>query len=57
MGDEDQPAAAARLAEQAGWDRELLALEVADLSELGIDLSTLGFEAAEIDALLNARHP
>jgi DNA modification methylase len=43
-----------RLAEQAGWDRELLALEVADLSELGVDIASLGFEAAEIDALLRA---
>jgi ParB-like nuclease domain len=37
-----------RLAEQAGWDREMLALEVADLAEFGIDLGTLGFEAAEL---------
>jgi DNA modification methylase len=43
-----------RLAEQAGWDKELLALEVADLSELGVDLVSLGFEAAEIDALLRS---
>jgi ParB-like chromosome segregation protein Spo0J len=46
-----------RLAEQAGWDRELLALEVADLSELGVDLETLGFEAAEIDKLLRGDAP
>ena len=38
-----------RLAEQAGWDREMLALEVADLADFGIDLATLGFEAAELD--------
>ena len=44
-----------RLAEQAGWDKELLALEAADLSELGVDLASLGFEAAEIDALLERR--
>jgi DNA modification methylase len=43
-----------RLAEAAGWDRELLALEVADLDAMGVDLGTLGFEAAEIDALLSA---
>jgi DNA modification methylase len=43
-----------RLAEAAGWDRELLALEAADLSDMGVDLASLGFEAAEIDALLNA---
>ncbi|MCT8329355.1 site-specific DNA-methyltransferase [Albidovulum sediminis] len=43
-----------RLAEQAGWDRELLALEAGDLAGLGIDLASLGFEAGEVDALLNA---
>ena len=41
-----------RLAEQAGWDRELLALELGDLADLGIDLGDLGFEGAELDALL-----
>jgi DNA modification methylase len=46
-----------RLAEAAGWDREMLALEAADLSELGVDLSPLGFEAAEIDALLKTGAP
>ncbi|WBL32173.1 DNA methyltransferase [Sinirhodobacter sp. HNIBRBA609] len=46
-----------RLAEQAGWDREMLALEAGDLSDLGVDLSTLGFDAGEIDALLNASVP
>ncbi|WP_272011531.1 ParB/Srx family N-terminal domain-containing protein, partial [Roseovarius sp. ZX-A-9] len=42
-----------RLAEQAGWDRDLLGLELADLSELGIDLGDIGFEGAELDALLD----
>lgn len=42
-----------RLAEQAGWDRDLLSLELADLDELGVDLGDLGFEGAELDALLN----
>jgi DNA modification methylase len=46
-----------RLAERAGWDRELLALEVADLGALGVDLGTLGFEAAELDALLRSGAP
>lgn len=46
-----------RLAEAAGWDRDLLALEVADLSELGIDLGGLGFEGLELDALLNPDAP
>lgn len=42
-----------RLAEQAGWDREVLGLELADLSDLGIDLGDIGFDGAELDALLN----
>ena len=46
-----------KLAERAGWDRDLLALEVGDLSELGVDLSSLGFEAGEIDALLHGGAP
>ena len=41
-----------RLAEQAGWDRELLGLELADLDGLGVDLADLGFDGAELDALL-----
>lgn len=41
-----------RLAEQAGWDQELLALELGDLADLGIDLGGLGFEGLELDALL-----
>ena len=41
-----------KLAEQAGWDRDLLALEAAELHELGVDLGGLGFAAGEIDALL-----
>ena len=32
-----------RLAEQAGWDRELLGLELADLDALGVDLAGIGF--------------
>src|SRR6056297_2462031 len=39
-----------RLAEEAGWDRELLGLELADLGELGVDLNTSGFEGSEGDA-------
>jgi DNA modification methylase len=46
-----------KLAERAGWDRDMLALEVGDLSELGIDLGSLGFEAGEIDALLHGDAP
>ncbi len=40
-----------RLAENAGWDKDLLSLELADLSALGIELGDLGFDGAELDAL------
>ncbi|MFC3086287.1 site-specific DNA-methyltransferase [Tabrizicola soli] len=43
-----------KLAEQAGWDRELLALELGDLLDMAVDLASLGFEAGELDALLRA---
>lgn len=45
-----------KLAENAGWDRELLAAELRYLSELDLDfdVSVVGFEAAEIDLLLQA---
>ncbi|MBL9045972.1 MAG: site-specific DNA-methyltransferase [Tabrizicola sp.] len=43
-----------RLAEQAGWDRELLALELGDLRDLAVDLASLGFEAGELDALFRS---
>ena len=46
-----------KLAEQAGWDRELLALELGELAELGTDLGTLGFEAGELDALFGNELP
>ena len=46
-----------KLAEQAGWDRELLALELGELAELGTDLGALGFEAGELDALFNNELP
>ena len=42
-----------RLAEQAGWDQDLLALELGELSDIGVDLGSIGFEAGEIDVLLN----
>jgi DNA modification methylase len=43
-----------KLAENAGWDRELLALELEYLSELDLDfdLTITGFETAEIDLLI-----
>ncbi len=41
-----------RLALDAGWNEELLALELAELSEAGYDLALTGFEDGEIEALL-----
>ena len=42
-----------KLAENAGWDRNLLALELQDLSvELNFDVAVIGFETAEIDLLI-----
>lgn len=46
-----------KLAEQAGWDKDLLAIEVADLTALGVDLIDIGFDPAEIDALLGGTKP
>ncbi len=46
-----------RLAENAGWDRELLALELGDLADLGLDLGEIGFDGAELDALLGHPQP
>ncbi len=42
-----------RLAENAGWDRELLALELQELSvQPNFDVTVIGFEMAEIDLLV-----
>ncbi len=40
-----------RLALNAGWDNEMLALELAEIGELGFDLDLTGFTAEEIAAL------
>jgi len=40
-----------KLALNAGWDDELLALEIGDLASLGFDLSLTGFSEDEIAAL------
>jgi hypothetical protein len=42
-----------RIALNAGWDAEMLSLELADLSEMGADLSTLGFTKKELAAALS----
>jgi DNA modification methylase len=42
-----------KLAENAGWDRALLALELQELSvDLNFDVTVIGFETAEIDLLI-----
>jgi len=40
-----------KLALNAGWDNEMLALELAEIGELGFDLDLTGFTADEIAAL------
>lgn len=40
-----------KLSLNAGWDNELLALELAEIGELGFDLDLTGFSADEIAAL------
>ena len=40
-----------KLAENAGWDRELLALELGDLRDLGFDLGLIGFDGDELAEL------
>ena len=43
-----------RLAEKAGWDKEILAIEFETLFELApeLDLTVTGFEIAEIDLII-----
>lgn len=41
-----------RIALNAGWDNEMLALEFAELGDLGFDLDLTGFSRDEIDALM-----
>jgi DNA modification methylase len=41
-----------QLALNAGWDDELLRLELADLSEVGFDLGLIGFGEGELERLL-----
>ncbi len=44
-----------KLAEQAGWDSDLLRLELIDLNAMDLDFSldVIGFETGELDLLLN----
>jgi len=41
-----------KLAEKAGWDKELLAIELHGLIELDVDIELTGFEMSEIDLIL-----
>lgn len=46
-----------RIAEGAGWDKELLAIELDDLQialpEVGLDLSITGFEPGQVDSIIS----
>lgn len=46
-----------KLAMNAAWDDDLLVQELGELSESGFSLDTVGFSAAEIDALLHGVGP
>jgi hypothetical protein len=43
-----------KLALNAGWDRELLAIEFQSLIDVGFDLEITGFDLAEIDFVIDA---
>ena len=43
-----------RLAEKAGWDKELLALELGELSDFEIDITLTGFDLREIELIMDA---
>jgi ParB-like chromosome segregation protein Spo0J len=45
------------LALNAGWNRDLLSLELGDLGALGFDLALLGFGDLELAGLLNSGNP
>jgi len=44
-----------RLALNAGWDNEMLALELAEIGELGFDLDLIGFNQIELDELFDKK--
>lgn len=46
-----------RLAENAGWDNDLLKIELADLHGAGFDLGLLGFSTSELSSLLGLDAP
>lgn len=46
-----------KLALNAGWDEELLAVELSSLREVGFDLGMTGFDADSIERFLNPPEP
>lgn len=46
-----------RLAEAAGWDDELLRVEVQELTDAGFNVELAGFDAEEIEAILAGEDP
>jgi DNA modification methylase len=46
-----------RLAENAGWDKEILAIELEALCELGFEVQLTGFDIPEIEMILDAADP
>ncbi|MCL2343361.1 MAG: site-specific DNA-methyltransferase, partial [Firmicutes bacterium] len=46
-----------RLAQNAGWDEQLLALELGELKDMDFDLTLTGFDPKEIEALFAAASP
>ncbi len=45
-----------RLAERAGWDKEILAIEFQELLDLDFNLDVIGFDQVEIDLILTQEH-
>jgi len=45
-----------RLHEDAGWDNELLAIELDQIKDTGFDLELIGFNPQELEALLDKDH-
>jgi ParB-like chromosome segregation protein Spo0J len=46
-----------KLAMNAGWDEEMLALEIGELREADFDLGLMGFDEEEIESALNPPEP
>ena len=45
-----------KLAQKAGWNKELLAIELQGLIELDVEIELTGFDMAEIDLILEEAH-